>query len=81
MGCGEFHSPWHHKELDMTEQLTLLGTSLVVQWLRLCTPNAEGLDLIPSQGSRSHMPQPGIHMLQLKVPRATTKTRHSQIYK
>ena len=40
---GEFHgqrslvdySPWGHKELDTTEQLTL-GTSLVVQGLRSC---------------------------------------------
>ena len=50
------YSPWGHKELNMTEQLTLinlythlktkqnyLGTSLVVQWLRLLTPNAGGL--------------------------------------
>ena len=33
----------------------LPGTSLVVQWLRLCTPNAGGLGSIPGQGSRSHM--------------------------
>ena len=33
----------------------LLGTSLVVQWLRLCTPNAGGLGSIPGQGTRSHM--------------------------
>ena len=34
-----------------------LGTSLVVQWLRLCTPNAGGLGSIPGQGARSHMQQ------------------------
>ena len=28
------------------------GASLVVQWLRLCAPNAEGLGLIPGQGTR-----------------------------
>ena len=33
------------------------GTSLVVQWLRLCTPNAGGPGSIPGQGTRSHMPQ------------------------
>ena len=33
------------------------GISLLVQWLRLCTPNAEGLSWIPGQGTRSHMPQ------------------------
>ena len=32
-------------------------TSLVVQWLRLRAPNAGGLELIPGQGSRSHVPQ------------------------
>ena len=31
------------------------GTSLVVQWLRLHAPNAEGLGSIPGQGTRSHM--------------------------
>ena len=31
-----------------------LGTSLVVQWLRLHAPNAGGLGLIPGQGTRSH---------------------------
>ena len=33
------------------------GTSLVVQWLRLYAPSAGGLDSIPGQGTRSHMPQ------------------------
>ena len=33
------------------------GTSLVVQWLRDCTPNAEGPGSITGQGTRSHMPQ------------------------
>ena len=31
------------------------GTSLVVQWVRLPASNAEGLDLIPGQGTRSRM--------------------------
>ena len=34
------------------------GTSLVVQWLRLHTPNAGGPSSFPGQGTRSHMPQP-----------------------
>ena len=43
------------------------GTSLVVQWLRLLpSQNAEGLSLIPDQGTRSHM-------LQLKILCAATK--------
>lgn len=33
-----------------------LGTSLVIQWLRHHTPDTEGPVLIPSQGTRSHMP-------------------------
>ena len=33
------------------------GISLVVQWLRLCAPNAGGPGLIPAWGTRSHMPQ------------------------
>lgn len=50
------------------------GTSLVVQWLRLCAPSAGDPGLIPGQGSRFHMPQ-------LKIPNIATKTPHSQIKK
>ena len=42
----------------------------MVQWLKLCAPNAGALGCIPDQGTRSHMPQ-------LKIPRATTETCHS----
>ena len=51
-----------------------LGTSLVVQRLRLRAPNVGGLGSIPGQGIRSHMQQ-------LKIPHAATKTQHSQINK
>ena len=34
---------------------TRIGTSLVVQRLRLHAPNAGGLGSIPGQGTRSHM--------------------------
>ena len=34
-----------------------LGTSLMVQWLRLHVPNAWGLGSIPGQGIKSHMQQ------------------------
>ena len=44
-----------------------LGTSLVVQWVRFHAPNAGGLSSIPGQGTRSHMPQLRVHMLQLKI--------------
>ena len=33
------------------------GRSLVVQWLRLCTPNTGNSDPIPGEGTRSHMRQ------------------------
>ncbi|TEA40985.1 hypothetical protein DBR06_SOUSAS9010008, partial [Sousa chinensis] len=42
--------------------------SLVVQWLRLRTPNAGGPGLIPGQGTRSHMRQLRACMPQLKDP-------------
>ena len=32
-----------------------VGTSLVVQWLRLLAPNAGGMGLIPGQGSKTHV--------------------------
>ena len=50
------------------------GSSLVAQWLRLWVPNTGGLGSIPDQ-------ETGSHVLQLKIPRATTKTWHSQINK
>ena len=70
-----------------------IGTSLVVQWLRLHTPNAGDPGSIPGQGSRSHMLQLRVCMLQLKDPsghnegpvhgkkdpRAATKSRRGQI--
>ena len=38
-------------------EIEFTGTSLVVQWLRLCTHNARGPGSIPGQGTRSHMLQ------------------------
>ena len=53
------------------------GTSLVVQWLRLCAPNAGGPGANTGQGTRSYLPQQG-----LKIPCATvTKTQCNQINK
>ena len=48
-------------------------TSLVVQWLRLCTPSAGGPGLISGQGTRSHMPQLRICTPQLKILHAVAK--------
>ena len=47
-------------------QSFMLGTSLVLQWLRLCAPNAGGPGLIRGQGTRYHIPQ-------LKILHAATK--------
>ena len=65
------------------QQKTVPGISLVVQWLRLCVPNAGVLGSIPGQRTRSHM-------LKLKIPNAkmkteylcvAAKTQHSQLRK
>ena len=53
-----------------------LGTSLVVQWLRIYAPNAGGPSSIPGQGTKSHMLQ-----RRLKILRATGETWCSQISK
>ena len=58
---------------------TRSGTSVMAQWLRLCTPNAGGPDLITGQGARPHMPQARVPTLQLrKIPCATAKTEASE---
>ena len=49
-------------EMDLSQSFSFFkeqnsGTSLVVQWLRLCAPNAGGPGSLPGQGTRSHMPQ------------------------
>ena len=38
----------------------ILRRSLVVQWLELCAADVEAMGSIPSQGTRSHMLQPGM---------------------
>ena len=42
------------------------GVLLVVQWLRLCAPNAGGLGSIPGQGPRFHRLQLKVHMPKLE---------------
>ena len=56
------------------------GTSLVVQWLRLCDPSERGLGLIPNQETRSRKPQlrVGLSQQRLKILHATTKTGSTQ---
>ena len=53
--------------LILLAKVNASGTSLGIQWSRLCTPNAKGLGSIPSWGTRSHMPQLGVHLPQLTV--------------
>ena len=69
-------------------EILWLGASLVVQWLTFLTPNAGSLGSIPGQGTRSHMLQLRVLMLQLKfhmrqqklkISRVPTKTWCSQI--
>ena len=46
---------WPHWETAQVFKVTDMGTSLVVQWLRLHVTNAGGPGSIP--GTRSRMPQ------------------------
>ena len=56
-----------HRSSHFLPYLRGIGTSLVVQQLRFHTPKAGGPSLISDQGTRSHMPQLRVHMLQLKI--------------
>ena len=47
-------------------KIPALGTFLVVQWRRLCTPNAGVPGSIPGQGTRSHLLQLRVCMSQLR---------------
>ena len=47
--------------LSDVAKITSLGSSLVVQWLRLQAPNVGGLCAIPDQGTTSHMSQQSRH--------------------
>ena len=66
---------------DLPDPRIELGSFLVVQWLRVCAPDAQDLGSISGQGTRSHRLQLRVHMPVLKTPHASTKTWHSQISK
>ena len=53
------------------------------QWLKPCCPSAGGQGSIPGQGTRSHMPQLRVCILQRrsKILSAATKTQHRQLNK
>ena len=56
-------------------------TSLMTQWLRLCTLKAGVPDSILGQGTGSLIPKLRVCVPQSKILRATTKIQHSQINK
>ena len=41
----------------LSKSVNMLGTFLVIQWLKRCAPKAEGLGSIPGQGIRPHVLQ------------------------
>ena len=45
----------------------------MIQQQRIHAPNAEGLGLVPAQGTGSHMLQLRVHRPQLRIPDAATK--------
>ena len=55
-----------------------MGTSLMVQFLRLHAAKTGGLGLIPGQGTRSHMLQLKILNVAMTLSCASAKTRHGQ---
>ena len=65
------------RQQNPLQLIIIIGTSLMVQWVRLCAPNAGVPGSIPGQGTRSHMPQLRARTPQLrsKLLYGTTKTR------
>ena len=60
--------------LMLSLKISSMGTSQVIQWLRLFVLSAGGLGFDPWSGSL-------FHVQQVKIPCATTKTWESQIIK
>ena len=58
-GVQAFGRSWNHESEAILVELVPLeeetGASLVVQWLRLRSPDVGGPGSIPGQGTRSHM--------------------------
>ena len=54
--------------VEVANQMRKVGTSLVVQWLRLCADNAGGVGLIPGQGIKiPHAMQHNQKVTKLKI--------------
>ena len=41
-----------HRKCNLSKKKRRPGTSLVIQWLRLCASNTAGMGLIPGQGTK-----------------------------
>ena len=54
---------------------------MVVQWLRLCPPNARGLGAIPGEGTRSHILQLRVNMPKLRpsLPQLKVKEESEKV--
>ena len=55
-------------------KIHVLGTYLIVQWLRLLTPNAGNPGSVPGQGIRSHMLQLKILQWRSKIPPSSSRS-------
>ena len=73
------------EQVSENKKLSRLGTLLMVQWLRFCTPSAGAQLSIPIQGTRSCMPQLKIahlqqrsYMPQLRPSTAKLKKKKTQ---
>ena len=66
-----FTGAWPLPTKSMLLEHIYKNASLVVQWLRLCTSGAGGRGSIPGWGTRSHLLQIRVCMLQLKILHAT----------
>ena len=61
-------------------RMYFMRTSLVVQWLRLRAPYAEGPRSIPGQRASSHMLQLRVCKLKLKIPHAAKTMEDSMCH-
>ena len=72
---------WHEHYYELRQLRNSRGPSLVVQWPRHYAPNAGALGSIPGQGTGAYMLQLRVHMPQLNILHAATKTQYNQINK
>ena len=68
-----------HEDSTRGNKNLVMGTSLDVQRLRLHAPNAGSPGSIPAWETGAHVPRLSIHLWQLKILQAATKTQGSLI--